>query len=102
MSIIVDIIENFLYSHWLFQITFLCYLTAFVLYITTWIMYVRSGNNKESSSKFTLSRVSTALFIVALAVNIVLFIFQWITMDRLPVRTLYEALIYLTITLSLI
>ncbi|MDH4129275.1 MAG: cytochrome c biogenesis protein CcsA, partial [Spirochaetota bacterium] len=49
-----------------------------------------------------LSRVSTALFIVALAVNIVLFIFQWITMDRLPVRTLYEALIYLTITLSLI
>ncbi|HEO65843.1 MAG TPA: hypothetical protein ENI73_08240, partial [Spirochaetes bacterium] len=103
-------IESFLNSSILFQMTFIAYIFAFTAYLASYAYYIRWGLGQKSiapSPSVTFSDhrsafkwTATGLFLLAVLLNISLFIFQWVDSERLPVRTFYETLIYLSLTLS--
>ncbi len=105
-------IESFLNSSILFQMTFIAYMLAFAAYLFSYAYYIRWGLRQKllaTEPSMTLSDhrspvkwTATGLFLLAVLLNISLFIFQWVDSERLPIRTFYETLIYLSLTLSLV
>ncbi len=105
-------IESFLNSSILFQMTFIAYIFAFTAYLVSYAYYIRWGLRQKSLStepsvtfsdhRSAAKWTATGLFLLAVLLNISLFIFQWVDSERLPIRTFYETLIYLSLTLSLV
>lgn len=94
-------IESFLNSSTLFQITFLCYLATFICYLITFALYLSKGT-KNSNIKDIMKRTATIFFTVAFIANTVLLADSWIEADRPPFRTFFESLLFATWTISLI
>lgn len=92
--------------------TFIAYILAFSAYLASYAYYIRWGlrqNSPTTQSSMTFSDhrsivkwTATGLFLLAVLLNISLFAFQWEDSGRLPIRTFYETLIYLSLTLSLV
>ncbi len=99
------IIEHFLYSPSLFQLTFIIFFLSFIAYIIAYVYYIKynKGSLKKpsESKKNLLSYIAFGSFTVAMTLNIILIVDTWITAGRPPFRTMYETLIYYTFTFSI-
>ena len=100
------IVQHFLYSSVLFKITFCLYFLALVAYACAFVVYVLEGRFDVRPRSFSWKKYvlvfASFCFVVALLSNIVLVVDRWIEAQRPPFRTLYETLIYATLTISLV